>query len=140
MIQINTMAEDRSFTIERSLEGDIIYFIARNNAGVIIAHELTLEKLQDAIKSYKEPPPPKEEEQDVKPKEKKFLTNKLTEEVQERKKEQETEESKHLPGVKAHLEGEIDEEPKKLLENELKTKVQERKEQSKKKSFWDKLR
>ena len=151
------MAEDKKVTISRTLNGNTIYYIARNGSGTIFARELTLEKLEAAIKIYKEPPPEKEEEEEEEgkgesvkgeeePKEKgkKFLANKLSEKVQKRKKEQETE---HLPGEvapAAHLEGETPEEPaeeaKKLLENDLQAKVEERKEQSKKKSFWDKLK
>ncbi len=58
------MAEEKEkrFTISRSLNGDNIVLIARNSGGQIIARESTLEKLQKAIKTYKEPPPVKEEE------------------------------------------------------------------------------
>ena len=110
--------KEKRITISQTLNGDIIYHIARNSSGQIFARELTLEKLEKAIKKYKEPPP-------------------------------EEEETEHLPGVKAHLEGEAPkkpepEKPKKLLQNDLKTKVEEKKEQEeksgKKKSFWDKLK
>lgn len=127
------MAEDKKVTISRTLNGKIIYFIARNSTGKIIARELTQEKLEKAIKTYKEPPAIEEESQgegvigeEEEPKEKKFLTNMLSGKVQERKEEQEVAEPE---------EGE-----KKFLENELRTKVEERKQQSKKKSFWDKLK
>lgn len=129
------MAEDKKVTISRTLNGKIIYFIARNSTGKIIARELTQEKLEKAIKAYKEPPTIEEESQgegvivndeEEEPKEKKFLTNMLSGKVQERKEEQEVAEPE---------EGE-----KKFLENELRTKVEERKQQSKKKSFWDKLK
>lgn len=66
--------------------------------------------------------------------EKKFLTNKLSEKVQERKKEAET---KTAVPEEEHKK---EEEPKKFLESDLKIKVQERKGQSKKVSFWDKLK
>ncbi len=121
------MAEDKSYIIDRTLEGETIYYFARNNEGVIFAKELTLEKLQAAIKIYKEPPPIEEEE-------KKFLTNKLSEQVQEREKEQEAPQTatSDIPPAEG--------DSKQFLENDLKTKVQERKQQSKKKSFWDKLK
>lgn len=140
------MAEDKKVTISRSLNGDTIYYIARNSSGVVFARELTMEALQKVIKTYKEPPPVKEEEKDqgkgvsVKGEEekKKFLTNKIAEKVQERKNEQKTAETT------ASEEPKDEEDNKKLLENELQTKVQERKEQEekspKKKSFWDKLK
>ena len=137
------MAEEKKITISRSLNGDTIYYIARNSGGAIFARELTLEKLEAAIKKYKEPPPKKVEGEKVlaEPKEKKFLINRLLEKVQERKKEQKTAETTVPEEPK-------DEEDKKFLESDLKTKVEERKlvlseaegKQSKKKSFWDKLK
>lgn len=97
------MAEEKRITISRTLNGDTIYYIARNSSGTVFARELTLEKLQKAIKTYREPPPVKEEgeapveaasaEGSGEPK-KTFLANKLSEKVQKRKKEQEEQESK----------------------------------------------
>ncbi len=83
------MAEDKKVTISRTLNGNTIYYIARDSSGVIFARELTLEALQKAIKIYKEPPPVKEEEEveaasaegSGEPK-KKLLANKLSEKVQ----------------------------------------------------------
>lgn len=100
------------FEISRSIYPDgKIRFIARDKDRIIRFREETLEELQKAIKTYKEPPPVVEGEEEE-PKEKKFLTNKLAEKVQERKEEQEAE----------HPEGE------------------EEKKQPKKKSFWDRLK
>lgn len=144
------MAEEKRITISRTLNGDTIYYIARNSNGTIFARALTLKELEAAIKTYKEPPPVKEEAEELKkPKEKKFLINTLLGKIQKRKKEQKTAPD-HLPGGVAtrlpasggaHLKGEGN---KKFLESDLKTKVQERKQQEekpqKKKSFWDKLK
>lgn len=129
------MAEDKKATISKTLNGNTIYYIARNSSGTVFARELTLEKLEAAIKIYKQPPLVEEEEfaETGEPK-KKFLTNKLSEKVQKRKKRQE--EAKATPSEEPTDE----KEGKQFLENELKTKVREKKEQSKKKSFWDKLK
>lgn len=134
------------FDISRSIYPDgKIRFIARDKDRIVRFREDTLEDIQKAIKTYKEPPPVEEEgdkgkgvsvkgeeatagETKKEPK-KKLLTNKLAEKVQKRKKEQET---KHLPGGVAprlpasggaHLEGEGEEE-----------------KSQKKRSFWDKLK
>ncbi|OGE32374.1 hypothetical protein A3C59_05260 [Candidatus Daviesbacteria bacterium RIFCSPHIGHO2_02_FULL_36_13] len=59
--------------------------------------------------------------------EKKFLQNELQEQVQEKKRE--LEDTEHLSG-----------QGKQFLENDLQTAVAARKQQSKKASFWDKLK
>ncbi len=81
----------------------------------------------------------KEEAKEL-PKEKKFLTNKLSEKVQERKQAAE-----HLPGgvaPAAHLEGETKQETAEIkqIKNDLQEEVQENRKQSKKTSFWDRLK
>lgn len=132
------MAEDKKVTISRTLNGDTIYYIARNSSGTVFARALTLKELETAIKTYKEPPPVEEEGEEVlaEPKEKKFLINKLLGKVQKRKEEEEVAEAELLQG---ETEQETIKE-KQFLENDLKTKVEERKKQSKKTSFWDKLK
>lgn len=63
---------------------------------------------------------------------KKLLTNELSEKVQERKEEQDAE---HLPGETQQETVEI-----KQVKNDLQEEVQQNKKQSKKTSFWDKLK
>jgi len=98
------MAEDKSY--ERSLEGETIYYIARNSEGVIFAKELTLEKLYEAIARYQNPPP--------------------IEEKAEEKKPEEAPASEPISSADASPQAKI--------------KQGERKKQSKKISFWDKLK
>lgn len=107
------MAEEKRITISKTLNGDTIYYIARNVSGTIFARELTLKELQAAIKTYKEPPPIKEKEEEI---------------IETATPEESTKEPTEEEGERQ------------FLQNELKTKVQERKEQSKKKSFWDRLK
>lgn len=87
------MAEEKKITISRTLNGKIIYFIARNSTGKIIARELTQEKLEEAIKTYREPPLIEEKAVEPLPDEsepkKKFLINKLAKKVEKRKEQSE---------------------------------------------------
>lgn len=69
----------------------------------------------------------KEEAKEL-PKEKKFLTNKLSEKVQERKQAAE------------HLETKQETAEIKQVKNDLREEVQENRKQSKKTSFWDRLK
>lgn len=50
------MDVDKTYTISRSLNGDTVYYIARNKTGGVFARELTMDKLTAAIKAYKAPP------------------------------------------------------------------------------------
>lgn len=114
------MAEEKRITISRSLNGDTIYYIARNSSGAVFARALTLKELEAAIKTYKEPPPVEEEKDEGKG---------VSVKGKEAAAEEVTEEDEQSSPAE-----------KKFLDNDLKTKVEERKQQSKKKSFWDKLK
>ena len=118
------MDEDRSYTISRTLNGDTIYYIARNKGGIVFARELTLEKLQKAIKAYKEPPPAEEGEVPVG-----AASAKGSGEPRKKRASKET----------PPAEEPIPPEPKQV-KNELQAQVAEKRKGSKKKSFWDKLK
>ncbi len=77
----------------------------------------------------------KEEAKEL-PKEKKFLTNKLSEKVQEAKKKQQEAPEEEIPSQgETPVPSEI-----KQIKNNLQEEVQEKRKQSGKTSFWDKLR
>ncbi|MDP2585479.1 MAG: hypothetical protein Q8P29_01210 [Candidatus Levybacteria bacterium] len=131
------MADNRAYVISKTLNGDNIYYIARNKGGNVFARELSMEKLEKAIKTYKEPSPvfintKGEEEQLEKPKEKKYLINSLLGKVQDARKKRA---SKKTPPT----EEPIPAEPKQV-ENEMQAQVAKRRKGSKKSSFWDKLK
>jgi len=133
------MAEDKKVTISRTLNGDKIYYIARNSGGVIFARTLKLKDLEEAIKIYKEPP---KEEASIEavssgqagsgePK-KKYLVNRLLGKVQEarRKRQEEKTPATEQP---------TSPEPKQVT-NELQEQVVQKRKGSRRSSFWDKLK
>lgn len=127
------MAQDKKATISRTKnEDDVVYYIARNSSGTIFARELTLEKLEMAIKTYKEPPPEKEEipveassVEDSSDPEKKFLTN---------------EQVLSSPKFRNKLAEEIQERKEKLVDDEVYGEANQEGKSKKKVSFWDKLK
>ncbi|MDD5416190.1 MAG: hypothetical protein PHE48_04275 [Candidatus Daviesbacteria bacterium] len=76
----------------------------------------------------------KEEAKEL-PKEKKFLTNKLSEKVQEAKKKQQAAPEEIPPQEEVPVPAET-----KQVKNDLQEEVQENRKQSKKVSFWDRLK
>ena len=114
------MDENKSFTVSQSLNGDTIYYIARNRNGAVIARELSLVKLNAAIKNYQEPPPG------------------VAEEAQQI--EGLTTPQEELPSEKTPPQEEPSLIEIKHIKNGLQEKVQENRKQSPKKSFWDKLK
>lgn len=128
------------YELSMSLNGSKIVHIARNSAGNVVFREPSEDKLKKAIDSFEEQKRRDEEErekmvaQKAKAKEerkaKKLFSNKLQEEVQERKDDLE-----HLQGApEVLLEGES--EPA-ALEGESEPTNSDPKS---KKSFWDKLK
>ena len=145
------MDQDRKYVISKTLNGNTIYFIARNKGGNIFARELTLEKLHDAIKAYKEPPTPKPEAHAKSVSaNSKSSEQKKTEPIRLAPLQQDsgqalaqgefTEPPQETGATSIESNSTTSEPKKKFLQNDIKEQIEEKKSRSSKKSFWDKLK